>query len=136
MSIIGANFVGFTTKQTVTSAAFFLYCVSNIVTPQTFLGEESPRYHTGLAFVLACPSIYIGLSATTWVLMRLENNRRESRARENLEYVSNVEGLSISVEISVFGMYGSGTDAERAVGLLPLLEIGLNSKIYVFPART
>jgi hypothetical protein len=42
-----------------------------------------------------CPSIYIGLSATTWVLMRLENNRRESRARENLEYVSNVEGLSM-----------------------------------------
>ncbi|KAJ5486214.1 hypothetical protein N7530_000514 [Penicillium desertorum] len=82
MSIIGANFVGFTRKQTVTSAAFFLYCVSNIVTSQTFLGE-SPRYHTGLAFVLACLSIYIGLSTTTWVLMRLENNRRESRAREN-----------------------------------------------------
>ncbi|OQE39029.1 hypothetical protein PENCOP_c007G08281 [Penicillium coprophilum] len=95
MSIIGANFVGFTRKQTVTSAAFFLYCVANIVTPQTFLGAESPRYHTGLAFVLACLSVYIALSTTTWVVMRLENNRRESRAREHPEYVSNGEGLSI-----------------------------------------
>jgi hypothetical protein len=47
-----------------------------------------------------------------------------------------INASGISVEISVFGMHGSGTDAERAVGLLPLLEIGLNSKIYVFPART
>jgi hypothetical protein len=42
-----------------------------------------------------CLSIYIGLSTTTWVLMRLESNRRESRARENPEYVSNVAGLSM-----------------------------------------
>ncbi|KAJ5791523.1 Major facilitator superfamily domain general substrate transporter [Penicillium psychrosexuale] len=95
MSIIGANFVGFTRKQTVTSAAFFLYCVANIVTPQTFLGEESPQYHTGLAFVLACLSIYIVLSTTTWVVMRVENNRRESRARENPEYVRSAGGLSM-----------------------------------------
>jgi hypothetical protein len=32
-----------------------------------------------------CLSIYIGLSTTTWVLMRLENP----------EYVSNVAGLSM-----------------------------------------
>ncbi|KAJ5503239.1 Major facilitator superfamily domain general substrate transporter [Penicillium fimorum] len=95
MSIIGANFVGFTRKQTVTSAAFFLYCVANIITPQTFLGKESPQYHTGLAFVLACLSIYIILSTATWVCMRLENNCRESRARENPEYASSVEGMTL-----------------------------------------
>lgn len=114
MSIIGANFAGFTRKQVVTSSAFFLYCIANIVTPQTFLGEESPRYHTGLAFVLAyvpllysqwlvqntntifrCLSIYVVLSLTTWVVMRLENNRRDARARENPDYVSSPESLSI-----------------------------------------
>ena len=53
MSVIGSNVAGFTKKQITTSAAFFAYCVINIVTPQTFLGSESPRYHTGLAFVMA-----------------------------------------------------------------------------------
>lgn len=52
MAIIGSNTAGFTRKQISTSTAFFLYCVVNIVTPQTFLGSESPRYHTGLAFTL------------------------------------------------------------------------------------
>ncbi|KAJ5697080.1 hypothetical protein N7536_007492 [Penicillium majusculum] len=95
MSMIGANFAGFTRKQVVTSASFFLYCIANIVTPQTFLGEESPRYHTGLAFVLGCLSIYVVLSLTTWVVMRLENNRRDSRAQENPDYVSSAESSSM-----------------------------------------
>lgn len=53
MAVIGTNTAGFTRRQVSTSTAFFLYCVINIVTPQTFLGTESPRYHTGLTFVLA-----------------------------------------------------------------------------------
>ena len=52
MSVIGSNVAGFTKKQFTTSWTFFMYCVINIVTPQTFLGSESPRYHTGLTFVL------------------------------------------------------------------------------------
>lgn len=53
MSVIGANVTGFTKKQLTTSGTFFLYCVINIITPQTFMGSESPRYPTGLTFVLA-----------------------------------------------------------------------------------
>lgn len=53
MAIIGTNMAGFTRKQLSTSTAFFLYCVINIITPQTFLGSESPRYPTGLSFVLS-----------------------------------------------------------------------------------
>jgi hypothetical protein len=52
MSVIGTNIGGFTKKQITTSAAFFVYCLVNIITPQTFLGTESPRYHTGLTFVM------------------------------------------------------------------------------------
>lgn len=52
MSVIASNVGGFTKKQITTSVAFFMYCVSNIVTPQTFLGSEAPYYHTGLIFVL------------------------------------------------------------------------------------
>lgn len=56
MSVVGSNIAGFTKKQFTTSWTFFLYCVINIVTPQTFLGSEAPRYHTGLTFVLMCVS--------------------------------------------------------------------------------
>jgi ACS family allantoate permease-like MFS transporter len=52
MSVLGSNIAGFTKKQFTTSWTFFMYCVIDIVTPQTFLGSESPRYHTGLTFVL------------------------------------------------------------------------------------
>lgn len=53
MSVIGSNITGSTKKQLTTSTAFVLYCVINIITPQTFLGRESPRYPTGLTFTLA-----------------------------------------------------------------------------------
>ncbi|KAF9888585.1 hypothetical protein FE257_008517 [Aspergillus nanangensis] len=88
MSVIGANFAGFTRKQVVTSTAFFFYCIANIITPQTFLGSESPRYHTGLAFVLACLAVYIVLSTATWMKMRHENNRRDKLAQQNSDYES------------------------------------------------
>ena len=52
MSVVGSNIAGFTKKQFTTSWTFFLYCIINIVTPQTFLGSEAPRYQTGLTFVL------------------------------------------------------------------------------------
>lgn len=52
MTVIGTNVAGFTKKQTVTSTAFLLYCIANIITPQTFLGTESPRYPTGLTFTM------------------------------------------------------------------------------------
>ncbi|KAL4894680.1 major facilitator superfamily domain-containing protein [Aspergillus ambiguus] len=88
MSVIGTNIAGFTRKQVVTSTAFFLYCIANIITPQTFMGRESPRYHTGLAFVLACLSCYIALSTITWLMMRFENKHRDKLARHNADFES------------------------------------------------
>jgi MFS transporter, ACS family, allantoate permease len=52
IAVIGANTAGFTRKQVAISTSFFLYCIINIITPQTFLGSESPRYYTGLGFVI------------------------------------------------------------------------------------
>ncbi|KAM6506907.1 hypothetical protein FALCPG4_018725 [Fusarium falciforme] len=95
MSVIGANVAGFTKKQMVTSTAFFLYCVANIITPQTFLGDESPRYHTGLTFVLVFLSVYIALSFSTWTVFRLENARRDKLARTNPEYSTGANNLDL-----------------------------------------
>lgn len=114
MATIGTNTSGFTRRQLSTSMAFFLYCVVNIITPQTFLGSESPRYHTGLAFVLGyvvsassllkCQfiftaastdqivlrmlAVFIGLAFSTALFMRLENNRRDKMALTNPAYTA------------------------------------------------
>ncbi|KAL6241204.1 hypothetical protein RBB50_011883 [Rhinocladiella similis] len=93
MAVIGTNTAGFTRKQISTSTAFFLYCVVNIITPQTFLGTESPRYHTGLAFVLAFLAIYISLSFSTWLMMRLVNSRRDRKALTNPAYTTGEANL-------------------------------------------
>ncbi|KIW92830.1 uncharacterized protein Z519_06679 [Cladophialophora bantiana CBS 173.52] len=93
MAVIGTNTAGFTRKQISTSTAFFLYCVVNIITPQTFLGSESPRYHTGLAFVLSFLSIYIILSFSTWLMMRLANRARDKKALTNPAYTTGEANL-------------------------------------------
>ncbi|EXJ69750.1 uncharacterized protein A1O5_06821 [Cladophialophora psammophila CBS 110553] len=93
MAVIGTNTAGFTRKQISTSTAFFLYCVVNIITPQTFLGTESPRYHTGLAFVLSFLSIYIILSFSTWLMMRLVNRARDKKALTNPAYTTGEANL-------------------------------------------
>ncbi|KAK5328326.1 hypothetical protein LTR93_002111 [Exophiala xenobiotica] len=93
MAVIGTNTAGFTRKQISTSTAFFLYCLVNIITPQTFLGTESPRYHTGLAFTLTFLSIFIVLSSATWLMMRLENGRRDKMAMTNPEYTTGEANL-------------------------------------------
>lgn len=126
MSVIGANVTGFTKKQLTTSATFFMYCIINIITPQTFIGTESPRYPTGLTFVLvyAIPvglkivdrvliwednsfiSVFIALALGTWLSMRFENARRDKKGLTNpgyaplertLEHVENPRYVSSQV---------------------------------------
>ncbi|KAH7113005.1 major facilitator superfamily domain-containing protein [Dactylonectria estremocensis] len=86
MSVIGSNITGFTKKQLVTSMSFFLYCVINIITPQTFIGTESPRYPTGMVFVMTLISIFIAVTLSTWMAMRLENARRDKKAKTDPSY--------------------------------------------------
>lgn len=53
MSVLGSNITGSTKKQMTSSVSFAMYCAINIITPQTFLETEAPRYKTGLSFVLS-----------------------------------------------------------------------------------
>ncbi|PCG93595.1 Major facilitator superfamily domain, general substrate transporter [Penicillium occitanis (nom. inval.)] len=95
MSVISSNVGGFTKKQVVTSTAFFLYCVTNIITPQTFQGSEAPYYHTGLGFVLAFLSLYVATSMSTWLLMGVENKRREKKALTDANYATGDSNLDV-----------------------------------------
>ncbi|KAJ5106101.1 hypothetical protein N7456_002776 [Penicillium angulare] len=88
MAVIGANAGGFTKKQVIISASFFMYCVTNIITPQTFLGREAPEYHTGLQFIMI-------LCFASWTSMRLENRRRDKKADTDPAYTTGDENLDI-----------------------------------------
>lgn len=51
-SILAANIARYT-KKTVTGTLFFsAYCVANIVSPQTFLSTQAPKYTTGVFVAL------------------------------------------------------------------------------------
>ncbi|OBT72940.1 hypothetical protein VF21_08462 [Pseudogymnoascus sp. 05NY08] len=95
MSIIGTNIGGFTKKQFTTSMAFFMYCVINIITPQTFLGAESPSYSTGLTFVMSLLSLFIVTIMASWFSMLIENRRRDKLALTDPSYATGDDNMDL-----------------------------------------
>ncbi|GAM91251.1 hypothetical protein ANO11243_092980 [Dothideomycetidae sp. 11243] len=75
-SLLASNVAGYT-KKTIAGAMFFAaYCVANIVTPQTFLASQAPKYTTGVIVTLSAFCINIALFAILYVLYRAENAKR------------------------------------------------------------
>ncbi|KAI5477381.1 MFS general substrate transporter [Pseudohyphozyma bogoriensis] len=95
MSVLGTNIAGFTKKQVATSMVYMAYCVINIVTPQTFLGKESPRYHTGLGFVVGMMSTFIVLLLLSSFLMNVENRRRDKLAKTDPAYATGIMNTDV-----------------------------------------
>lgn len=80
--ILAANIAGYT-KKTVAGALFFSsYCVANIISPQTFLESQKPRYTTGVSVTLAAISINMVLFAILYFVYRSENKSRDREADE------------------------------------------------------
>ncbi|KAM0748290.1 MFS general substrate transporter [Meredithblackwellia eburnea MCA 4105] len=77
MSVVGVNFAGQTKKSAVSAMTFVAYCVSNIVVPQAFRGNEAPTYHSGILTVLCFQVALIICYWTSWTLMTMENRRRD-----------------------------------------------------------
>ncbi|KAF9464593.1 major facilitator superfamily domain-containing protein [Collybia nuda] len=77
MSVIGVNFAGATKKGTVSAMSFIAYCISNIIVPQSFRGSEAPTYHSGILTVMCFQIALILCYWASWILMTLENRRRD-----------------------------------------------------------
>jgi ACS family allantoate permease-like MFS transporter len=76
-SLLASNVAGYT-KKTVSGALFFsAYCVANIVSPQTFLATQAPRYQTGIAVSLAAFAINIVLFSVLYFVYRQANAARD-----------------------------------------------------------
>jgi uncharacterized membrane protein len=82
-SLLAANIAGYT-KKTVTGALFFsAYCVANIVSPQTFLSYQAPKYTTGVSVTLAAFCINMILFSILYFVYRRENAARRREAEES-----------------------------------------------------
>jgi ACS family allantoate permease-like MFS transporter len=75
-SLLASNVAGYTKKTVAGSMFFTSYCVANIVSPQTFLASEAPRYKTGIAVSLAAFCANIVLFAMLYVVYTRENKKR------------------------------------------------------------
>lgn len=79
-SLLASNVAGYT-KKSVSGAMFFAsYCVSNIVSPQTFLAKEAPHYHTGITVSLIAFCLNILLFAVLYVVYTAANKKRDQLA--------------------------------------------------------
>ncbi|KAF3389439.1 hypothetical protein F1880_003412 [Penicillium rolfsii] len=91
-SILAANIAGYT-KKTVTGTLFFsAFCVANIISPQTFLSKEAPKYTTGVFVTLAAFIINIILFSVLYVVYSRENaaRRREMEEQGEIDEVSDL----------------------------------------------
>ncbi|TPX10390.1 uncharacterized protein E0L32_008609 [Thyridium curvatum] len=76
-SLLSSNIAGYT-KKTVSGTLYFIsYCVANIVSPQTFIATQAPRYTTGIIVSLTAFCVNICLFAGLYMIYTVENRRRD-----------------------------------------------------------
>jgi MFS family permease len=76
-SLLASNVAGYT-KKTVSGTLFFsAYCVANIVSPQTFISSQAPKYETGVAVTMAAFCINICLFCGLYVVYTKANKNRD-----------------------------------------------------------
>ena len=77
-SLLASNIAGYT-KKSITGTMFFsANAVANIVSPQTFLSSQAPRYGTGVAVTLTAFCLNILLFVTLYFVYRVENKSRDT----------------------------------------------------------
>ncbi|PMD21449.1 MFS general substrate transporter [Hyaloscypha hepaticicola] len=103
-ALLASNIAGYT-KKSVTGTLFFsANAVANIVSPQTFLSSQAPRYSTGVAVTLAAFSVNILLFVVLYFVYRAENKRRDANP-------AGVEGTDATEEL--IDAFSDKTDREN-----------------------
>jgi len=77
-SLLASNVAGYTKKVVAGTLFFSSYCVANIVSPQTFLASQAPRYQTGVAVTLAAFCINIILFSVLYMMYSRANVARDN----------------------------------------------------------
>jgi hypothetical protein len=103
-SLLASNIAGYT-KKLVTGTLFFsANAVANIVSPQTFLSSQAPKYGTGVAVTLTAFCVNIVLFVVLYFVYRVENKRRDADP-------AGVEGTDATEEL--IDAFSDKTDREN-----------------------
>ncbi|PFH57766.1 hypothetical protein XA68_14593 [Ophiocordyceps unilateralis] len=81
LSVVSANFGGFTKKVTVNAMVFMAYCAGNIIGPQLFIAAEAPSYTSGFLAIMTCFAICVMLCLALRFYLWRENRRRDKVQR-------------------------------------------------------
>ncbi|KAG5977429.1 hypothetical protein E4U55_006763 [Claviceps digitariae] len=77
MSLLSANFGGFTKKTTVNALVFVAYCAGNIIGPQLFFEKEDPTYQSGFLALMVCLAVAFAMCWVIRFYLMWENRRRD-----------------------------------------------------------
>ncbi|KAJ5647319.1 hypothetical protein N7490_003691 [Penicillium lividum] len=76
-SLLASNIAGYSKKVMAGALFFSSNCIANIISPQTFITKEAPKYTTGMATSLAMFVFNFCLFGVLYVMYTRENKRRE-----------------------------------------------------------
>lgn len=85
LSLLASNVAGYTKKTTVAAIYLILYCVGNIIGPQTFRPSDAPRYVPAEILIIVCYcACALDMVVIWWYYRRL--NKKNALARMDPGY--------------------------------------------------
>jgi ACS family allantoate permease-like MFS transporter len=104
-TLLASNIAGYT-KKTVAGAMFFsAYCVANIISPQTFLTSQAPRYAAGVGTTLASFAILEITLVALYFVYKRENAKRDKQNEE--------DGLDLTADEELINAFSDLTDLKN-----------------------
>lgn len=76
-SFVTTNIAGRTKKSIVSAGYICVFCVGNLIGPQTFRPKDAPVYAPALITMIVLTSINIGLLVTLFFYYRAQNAKRD-----------------------------------------------------------
>ncbi|KAJ5672692.1 hypothetical protein N7507_001819 [Penicillium longicatenatum] len=78
-SLLASNVAGYSKKVLAGAMFFSSNCIANIISPQTFITAEAPKYTTGMVTSLCMFAVNIMLFSVLYLIYTRENKKRESQ---------------------------------------------------------
>ena len=79
-SLLASNVAGYTKKSIANTMFFIAYSLGNIISPQSFLQKQAPKYQTGIGVTLASFCANIVLFGCLYLVYTRTNSKRDKEA--------------------------------------------------------
>ncbi|GME79321.1 unnamed protein product [Ambrosiozyma monospora] len=100
LSCFSSNVAGHTKKITVNAIYLILYCVGNIIGPQTFRAKEAPDYRSAKITIVACYVVSLLLLIILYYSYWAENRKRDCISQQKREDGNDPEFFMVNQEFA------------------------------------